>query len=343
MSMYVDMTCFHPLIATRLFSDALQKHVISFDNRDFGRGQTVYLPCGQCIGCRVARSREWAARCVHEASLWSKNCFITLTYDSKYLPKDGSLHVEHFQKFMKRLRACCQGVDCVKVVDPDTGLLKDTYPIRFLHCGEYGSQNLRPHYHAILFNFDFPDKQLWKISGNGDKVYRSPLLEKLWKFGFSSIGSVSFESCAYVARYVTKKVTGEAAEDHYQGRTPEYITMSRCPGIASDWFKKYHRDVFPQDFVVLKNGKKLPTPRYYMRQLEKYFPETFDLVQQRRLERQNDRPQWTDNSFLLDLEDLYKEFHEWERQSKVIDQRLKKKLKRRFENGSSKTPQEFKC
>lgn len=311
---FESMPCFHPLVATRLFSDALQKNVISFDNHDLGQGTTLYLPCGQCIGCRIARSREWAARCVHEASLYNQNCFLTLTYDSKYLPADGSLHVEHFQDFMKRLRKKFKGKK-----------------IRYLHCGEYGKKGQRPHYHALIFGFDFPDKYLHKITPRGDRIYRSPSLEKLWPYGFSTIGAVTFESCAYVARYCTKKITGPMAEEHYQGRAPEYITMSRRPGIASSWFEKYHSDVFPQDFVVLKDGRRLPTPRYYMKQLEKWYPEEFDVVQQRRLERQTDCPTWSDQSFLTDLESLYEQFHEWNRRSHAVEHRVKKRLKRRYE------------
>lgn len=318
---FESMTCFHPLIATRLFSDALQKHVISFDDRDLGQGQTLYLPCGQCIGCRIARSREWAARCVHEASLYDKNCFITLTYDDEHLPADGSLCVKDFQDFMKRLRFKFKG-----------------HKIRFLHCGEYGTLNKRPHFHALLFGFDFPDKKLWSLTPRGDKVYRSPILEELWTDGFSTIGAVTFESCAYVARYVTKKVTGELAEEHYQGKAPEYITMSRRPGIGSEWFKKYHSDVFPNDFVVLKDGRKIATPRYYMKQLEKFFPEQFDDVQSKRLDRQNSNPQYQQLNYFSDLEELYKQFHEWEKQSKCVSHRINKKLKRRFENGTSSSP-----
>jgi len=33
-------------------------------------------------------------------------------------------------------------------------------------------------------------------------------------------------------------------------RHPEYTTMSRRPGIAFNWFRKFSTDVFPDDFLV---------------------------------------------------------------------------------------------
>lgn len=222
----------------------------------------VTVPCGQCIGCRLERSRQWAIRCVHEASLHEKNCFITLTYSPEYVPKDGSLNKSHFQKFMKRLRK------------------KYGDKIRFFHCGEYGEKNARPHYHACLFNFDFPDKVLFK-NIRGNKLYVSEALQTLWPFGFSTIGEVSFHSAAYVARYILKKINGKDALDHYctydskgeilTERLPEYTTMSRRPGIAKDWYSKFKSDVFPSDFIVL-NEKKLKPPRYYDKLLEQDSP-----------------------------------------------------------------------
>ena len=117
------MACYTPLKgyrSTELTKNGKRKIVF---NRNHGFADLpVTVPCGQCIGCRLERSRQWAIRCTHEASLWEKNCFITLTYNDENLPKDGSLDVTHFQKFMKRLRK------------------KHGAGIRFYHCGEYGDK-----------------------------------------------------------------------------------------------------------------------------------------------------------------------------------------------------------
>lgn len=259
------MPCYRPLkgYRGREVNPATGKRSIVFRMRDGYYDMPVTLPCGQCIGCRLERSRQWAIRCTHEASLHERNCFITLTYDDAHLPPDHSLNVKHYQDFMKRLR------------------FRFGEGIRFFHCGEYGEQFGRPHYHACLFNFDFEDKKLWK-EVRGNKLYTSEALQELWPQGFSTIGDVTFESAAYVARYITKKITGEKAEAHYNGRKPEYTTMSRRPGIAKGWFDKYTSDVYPSDFVVLR-GKKMRPPKFYDRQFEIAFPSDFAKLKRRRI------------------------------------------------------------
>jgi len=208
----------------------------------------VKIPCGQCIGCRLEKSRQWALRCSHEATLHQNNCFITLTYNDANLPDNNSLSLNHFQLFMKRLRK------------------KYGSNIRFYHCGEYGDLNQRPHYHALLFNHDFNDKIHYKTS-NENKYYISDSLSTLWPYGFSVVGDLTFESAAYVARYCLKKITGKSADEHYGDLKPEYATMSRRPGIGQGWFQKFKSSVYPSDFIV-KDGQKMKPPKYYDRQLE---------------------------------------------------------------------------
>jgi hypothetical protein len=198
------MPCYKPLDAWRpdKFSDSKALIFTYHPKRCSSVTPDLQVPCGRCVGCRLERSRQWAIRCVHEASLHSNNCFITLTYDSKKLPEGynlaSGLCYDHFALFMKRFR---------KFVEP--------LRIRFYMCGEYGTDHARPHFHACIFGYDFLDRVPWKKSPSGKMIFRSAALEKLWPFGFSSVGDVNFESAAYVARYIMKKVTGEAAESHY--------------------------------------------------------------------------------------------------------------------------------
>lgn len=239
-------------------------------------GEMIQVPCNGCIGCRLSRSREWAIRCMHEASLHQENSFITLTYDEEHIPDDHGLRPEHFQKFMKRLR------------------FKYRHNrIRFYMAGEYGGKQGeplgRPHYHALLFGFNFNDRYLWD---DKRKLYRSEQLEKLWPFGFCSIGTVNFKTAAYVARYVMKKINGDLAEEHYQKTDsntgeiyrihPEYNSMSLRPGIAYEWYQKYQSDVFPHDHVIV-DGRKMKTPAYYSKLFKKHDPEKFEEVKKTRV------------------------------------------------------------
>lgn len=241
-------------------------------------GESFPLPCGQCVGCRLERSRQWAMRCLHEASLYERNCFVTLTirdsvlaeYECKVCGDGASLCVCQFQRFMKRLRKRFPRVP------GETG-------IRFFHCGEYGEKEGRPHYHAAIFNFDFADRVFHRQSSSGFPLYRSRILDEVWGLGFSWIGDVSFESAAYVARYIMKKVNGKEAEAHYGGRKPEYVTMSRRPGVGAGWFKKFKADVFPSDGVVVR-GREMRPPRFYDGLFEVDNAEEFAIIKRKRIQ-----------------------------------------------------------
>ncbi|QCQ84974.1 replication initiator protein [Blackfly microvirus SF02] len=230
------------------------------------------VPCGRCIGCRMTRSRQWAARIGHEASLHEENSFVTLTYNDRNLPDDYSVSVRALQLFLKRLR---------KKIEPRR--------VRFYACGEYGEKTLRPHYHIILFGYQFPDLVVWRRSPTGFYLYRSEILEELWQQkGHCEIGQVTASSGGYVARYCLKKIGGAPAADHYTRLHPltgeichvhpEFATQSTRPGIGSTWFDKYERDAFPSDFLVVE-GQKVPVPSYYTRKLKDRYE--YDLSEER--------------------------------------------------------------
>lgn len=185
---------------------------------------------------------------MHEASLYESNLFLTLTYNDKHLPEDYSLYPEHHVLFMKRLRKYA----------PRT--------IRFYHCGEYGDTTLRPHYHTIIFNLDMSDRVYLKTTETGSKLYTSHKLDALWSYGDCYIGDVTFESAAYCARYVMKKLTGNRKSE-YGSLVPEYSTQSRggrggLGGIGAPWLAKFKTDVFPSDLCVV-NGKRVRVPKAY--------------------------------------------------------------------------------
>lgn len=201
----------------------------------------------------------WKTRIHHEAKMHELNCFVTLTFADQHLPPDMSVSVRDIQLFMKRLR-------------------KRSGKVRFFACGEYGDLDKRPHYHLILFGYDFPDRKPWSKTKSGHVQDRSAILESLWPFGFSTVGTVTHQSAGYVARYVLKKINGQRAEDHYQHLNPftgefcrvrpEFARMSTKPAIGHSWFVANQRDAFPSDFVVI-DGSKKPIPSYYLKQLKK--------------------------------------------------------------------------
>lgn len=276
------MPCSSPLhgFRSRVPSESGRFPVV-FAGKAANLDSPVTLPCGRCVDCRLEASRQKAIRCVHEASLYDDNCFLTLTYDDEHLPLNNSLRLKDMQDFWKRYR------DRIK-----------PRKIRTAYCGEYGDKNGRPHYHALVFNHDFEDKKYHCKSPSGDRLYTSELLSSLWPAGHALIGDVNFNSAAYVCRYIMKKALGFTGrkylldEQHqmsilnldyayirfinpdplspefsYYHISPEFMHMSKGQGgIGKPWLRKYGSDVFPSDFVII-NGKKVKPPKYYDRVL----------------------------------------------------------------------------
>lgn len=307
-----NMPCFRPLYGYKSKTkNASGKRSIVFRIQDGFADMPVTVPCGRCIGCRLEKSRQWAIRCLHEASLHEKNCFITLTFDDKHLNEQRTLVKRDFVLFMKRLR---------KRFGKD---------IKFYHCGEYGEQYERPHHHACIFNFDFPDKVLLRDM-DGVKLYISEELSKLWTFGYHTIGDVTFDSAAYVARYVTKKITGDMATEAYcdidyttgeilNERLPEYSSMSRRPGIGAEWYEKYKTSIYNFDRVIVKEHEVKP-PKYYDRLFELENPSEFSSV---KIDRKKKAAKSKDNTISRLLQ-----------REKVLKAKMKQK-QRSFENEKS--------
>lgn len=275
------MPCYYPLKGwrSRRANPNGKRSIVFHKNAGFS-DQSVEIPCGCCIGCRLEYSRQWAMRCMHEAQMHDNNCFITLTYADEYLPDYRSLVKKDFQKFMKRLRK------------------KFGAGIRFYACGEYGDQYERPHYHACIFGHDFADKVLWKTRDE-ISLYVSEALNELWPFGFATIGALTFESAAYTARYCVKKHKGKNWKTKYDRvdeetgeiitLTPEFALMSRKPGIGSTWYDEFNPEVFPLDRVVI-NAREVKPPKFYINKLEKLMPKKFAEVKAARQKFAKENP-----------------------------------------------------
>lgn len=204
-----------------------------------------------------------------------ENTFITLTFDEEHLHPKQTLTKEHFQKFMKRLR---------KLHEPKI--------IRFMHVGEYGERNGRPHHHAILFNHEFKDKietRNYTLKGKQIKAYESKELSKLWPFGKHEIGEANFQTAAYIARYCCKNKDNKQPlklprlSSRIDGKKKEFNTMSMRPGIGSTWLKKFgETDVWNHDHIVL-NGIKMLPPTYYTNQYDLTNPQECANLKEERL------------------------------------------------------------
>lgn len=239
-----------------------------FKLRDLGgfAGEVFYkfftIPCGQCIGCRIEYSKQWATRMLLEHEYSSESHFVTLTYDNEHVPRSEYLDEETGEVkesltlrkrdlvlFNKRLRR------------------KFAEGVRFYACGEYGSATLRPHYHSIYFNLPISDLKFWSRSPDGKFVYyTSETLSDIWGKGHVLIADVSFETCAYVARYVTKKFKGEKSQYDFFNIEPVFSLMSRRPGIGRKWFDDNWKNVYDTYIITVsssKGGLRFKPPRYY--------------------------------------------------------------------------------
>lgn len=264
------MTCYVPvtLYMSRVINPLTGKRSLVTLQNGF-RDKPRQVACGRCIGCRLERSRQWAIRCVHEAQMHELNTWLTLTYRDEELiyggAEHGILYPRHLELFWKRLRKY-------------TGKR-----LRYFACGEYGDESSRPHYHACVFGYDFPDKKI-DTTKDGIDYYHSDMLDNIWTHGRCIIGALNFETAAYTARYIMKKRLGQEAESYVkQGIEPEFVRMSRRPGIGATWFDKYESDVFPSDYTIIREGIKSKPPKYYSSKYSLTHPLTMEEIKEARI------------------------------------------------------------
>lgn len=256
-----------------------------------GRYSWEKVPCKWCAGCQETYSKEWATRCMLEASQYKHNYFITLTYDENHIPKDdelvnkktgeifqndnweqGHLLSKDLQDFNKRVR------EHWRKNYGHTG-------IRFYASGEYGGQTKRPHYHMIMFNLPIPLEELkiYKIK-EGHILWNCDILTEKWGKGFVGLAEVNWDTCAYTARYVMKKLKGKIDDEKYyeQGMTPEFVRMSRKPGIGLQYFTENFQKIYRNDEIILAGHKEkiqpVKPPKYFDIKFAELFPETMDKI-----------------------------------------------------------------
>lgn len=150
--------------------------------------------CGQCMPCRINKSREWTHRLLLEQRVHKESAFVTLTYDNDHIPEGGNLSPRHVTLYLKKLR---------RYIEP--------YRLRYFAVGEYGEKTWRPHYHMALF---------------GLGINHSKIIDKKWEKGLTMTGDLTKDSARYMVGYVTKKMT-KKSDPRLKGREPEFMRSSR--------------------------------------------------------------------------------------------------------------------
>lgn len=222
-------------------------HMDDVNHRNF-LTDPIEVPCGHCVGCRMAKAKEWSVRCALEREYYVDDCyFLTLTYDDRHLPKDGMLCKKDLQDFWKRLR-------------------KAGYRFRYFACGEYGETYQRPHYHAIVFGLNIPDLRFYRLSNRMSQLFVSQEIQRIWSNGFVSIGYADTGSIAYTAGYCEKKQDDPHWNDY---RVKPFITMSRKPALGTAYLLEHKDTIIASNKVYGDFGSshQQPVPRHFIRKL----------------------------------------------------------------------------
>lgn len=292
------MSCYHPLTGLRSLTPnpdtgkypvRIIKTEYENEKAPFEGENYIPIPCGKCIGCRLDYSRTWADRCMCEASYYKDNIFLTLTYDDNHLPKCRkgsnihSLVKKDLQKFMKDLRSHLT-YEYNKTHDKSE-IDYDPPKVRFYACGEYGdpSKSFRPHYHLILFGYAPEDMSFFKRK-NGFDYYTSDTIAKIWNKGFHLFSDVSWDTCAYVARYVVKKHKGQDSDIYKKlNYEPEFTLMSRRPGIGKKFYEDHNDIVVNPVYLSTKDGHKtVRSNRYYDKLFDIEYPNDLEFIKKDR-------------------------------------------------------------
>lgn len=259
------MPCYSPLNGYYKRENGQRKFTLIRKETKDAYPELSQIACNQCIGCKTQRAKDWAIRCAHEMHQYEENAFLTLTYE--IMPENEGLIKKDLQDFFKRYR--------------DYLSRHLNKKIRYYACGEYGEKRGRPHFHAIIFNHHFEDREQLFLS-KGQQAYSSKILTKLWGHGQAITMDATIGTAIYVSKYITKKITGDMAREAYfshidpetgeiHEKIPEFTTMSLKPGLGLPWLKKYYRTELNKGFIT-HEGTKFRIPRYYKEQLEKLDP-----------------------------------------------------------------------
>ena len=307
---------YHPATITRRTDLEALDHYFSA-----GHYKLTPIKCNECIGCKLDYSRQWANRAYLESLYWDQNYFVTLTYDDNNITlldeietpdeftfvkedmKDiieweGSLVPKELQDFMKRLR-----INMERKYDQKG-------PIRMMACGEYGGQTKRPHYHLILFNLQLPPESFYdpKIKWEKYTYFHNTIIEEAWGKGFVDVTDASWNTMAYVARYITKKINGKGSDLHYaiQGQQKEFFRVSNRPGIAWQYYQDHKEEIYKNDKIMIVNNKGVhyvKPPKYFDDMYKVDNPKRWAIIEEKRRKQNLNR---------LKIKDMTTSLTRWE-------------------------------
>lgn len=205
--------------------------------------EKIPVGCGRCPYCKKRRVNQWVFRLMEEEKVSSSAHFVTLTYNTDHVPISDhgfmTLRPSDLTLYWKRLRKLTHN------------------KIKYYAVGEYGTDNKRPHYHAIVFNVPDPEMffKAWQIDGKS--------------LGNVHVGKVTTSSVAYTMKYIDKPGTiGKFGRDD---RIPEFSRQSNGLGKSyiTEATKKFHTDDLSRMYVTKLSGHKVAIPKYYREKIIK--------------------------------------------------------------------------
>lgn len=226
-------------LSPRAFGVTLDNYHEFYFTTDDGEVIPAFLlvKCNKCPLCIDKKKRDMSIRSICETyTSTHQPIFITLTYNNESLPEHG-LMLSDLQKFLKRVRITFRRQFGYKL------------DLRYLGCGEYGHWTKRPHYHLLLWNFDYVrfgnshrfllDARLW--------------LQELWPFGFLHAKFCDSGSSSYICKYMYK-----------DGATPRFCNK---PFIVSS---RGHGGIGSRYIDAMRDYYTTHTDDIYLRVKEKY-------------------------------------------------------------------------
>lgn len=268
--------------------------VNSYSRNKNGRYLYEQIPCGHCWACKLNYAAQWATRIMAECSEHEHNYFITFTYDDINIPIPeeteyngkiftndgtwtGSLYPNDITRFINSLRRYFHR--------------KGHTGIKYYYAGEYGETTQRPHYHMIIMNCPLDINEFYDFHQDPTTKklhWKSHEIENFWQEGMIDIGEVEYASAAYVARYCMKKITENTDKTIYwsKGMHPEFVRMSRRPGIGITYYNENKYNIYENDEVIITSVKGnvnvIKPPKAFDQRFKEEHPEWWEKIQESR-------------------------------------------------------------